>query len=212
MTNGLGTDGHETVGADAQAATETDGLSTAGHATGGAEAPPVAQSKAVAIAATATTGCVRQPISEELYDAVYNLRQGTPALARMIINKMVEDNADVEELLDDVQLLRETVDDAFSMIMMTPQFRGLRDRTFASGAAEMAAIDAVAAELLDKEYKGQQEPPVAMATFAVAAGGGRGDAASSPPRAGQDTCSRKARKKKRRQRKTTNDAGAAGSK
>ena len=57
---------------------------------------PVAQSEAVAIAATATPGCFQQPISEELYDAIYNLRRDTPALARMIVNKMLEDSTGVE--------------------------------------------------------------------------------------------------------------------
>ena len=289
-----------------RAATAAGGLGTASRETGGAEASPVAQPAAFAIATTTTAGCSEQSTFEELYDAVYNLGRGTPALARMIVSKMIEDNADVEELLDDVQLLRETVDDAFSMIMMMPQFRGLRSRTFANGVAEMAAIDALAADLLDEEmkakrasghetagapvtkerklseaalaaappggqkpmleaslhaavsefkpnepklarvivnyfmgkcdnvdimglladrrllqleidyfldviYKGQQEPPVAMVSFAVAADSGRDDAASSPPRAERDTCSRKACKKKRRQRKTTNNAGAAGS-
>ena len=226
-------------------------------------------------------------------------------MARMIVNRMFEDNAEAVELLDDDKLLREAVDDAFAMIMMMPQFHELHSRTFASGSAEMAAIDALAADLLDEErkakradgretagapdakerklseaalaaappggqkpmlaaslhaavselkpneprlahvivnyfmekcdnvdimglmadrqllqleidyfldavYKEQQEPPMAMATFAVAVGGGRGDAEdSSPPRAGQDACPQKARKKKRRrQRKNADAAGS----
>ena len=152
-TNGLGTDGHETVGADAQAVTVTDGLSTAGHTTGGAEVPPVAHSEVVAMAATASTGCSRPPISEELYDAVYDLGRGTPALARMIVNEMLQDSAGVEELLRDDQLLRDAVDYAYTTIMDMPTFRTLRSRTFASVASEMAAIEARAADLLGKEMK-----------------------------------------------------------
>ena len=105
------------------------------------------------MAATAATGCFQQPLSEELYDAVYDLGRGTPALARMIVNDMLQDSAGVEELLRDDQLLRDAVDYAYTTIMDTPTFRTLRGRTFASVASEMAAIEARAADLLGKEMK-----------------------------------------------------------
>ena len=78
------------------AATATGGLGTAGRETGGAEISPSPQPATVAVVATATAVCVQQPLSEELYDAVYDLGRGTPALARMIVNEMLEDSAGVE--------------------------------------------------------------------------------------------------------------------
>ena len=65
----------------------------------------------------------------------------------------------------------------------------------------------------EEQHPMYREPPVAMATFAIAADGGCGDAVSSPPRAAQNARSKQAHKKKQwRQRKAMNNAGAAGSK
>ena len=64
----------------------------------------------------------------------------------------------------------------------------------------------------EEQHPMYKEPPVAMATFAIAADGGCGDAASSPPGAAQNTRSKQAHKKKKwRQSKAMNNAGDAGS-
>ena len=114
-------------------------------------------------------------------------------MARMMVNRMFEDNAKAVELLDDEDLLREAMDDAFAAIMMMPQFRELYTCTCTCNAAEEQAIEAIAASLLNENMKTD------------VAGGTAGP---SPSVEQQMHASKRQKKKGRRQR----GSGASGSK